>query len=224
VNLIVTGRENSSAQVDQFRKRGCSVETIPGARLPDILKQNLNPGLIADAIVCFVDAGAQEWESPTLHTLRMAEAQRVALEIRRLPEFCAMEDGRKWRAVPVLIVLSGDEVVLVADELRLLASSEAIVFVEALDNFDATFRAVDQSVRAYRQRILDEFSNLGFLVTYKNGLYRVGPAMSPTGDLEGHFYYGPKDQRDTRAQFFTVDRDLYGIQDEVEQFEALINN
>jgi hypothetical protein len=53
VNLIVTGRENSSPEVEQFRNRNCLVEIIASDGLPDRLKHNLDILLLADAIVCF---------------------------------------------------------------------------------------------------------------------------------------------------------------------------
>jgi hypothetical protein len=57
MNLIVTGLEESSRKVDEFRKRGCSVDVISMERLIDRLKQDLDFILVADAIVSFVDAG-----------------------------------------------------------------------------------------------------------------------------------------------------------------------
>jgi hypothetical protein len=221
MNLIVTGVDESSSKVDDLRKRGCSVDVIPIEQLLERLKLDID-STIADAVVSFVDAGATAFERLRTHTDRIETAQKLALEIRSLPDSCAMRDGRKWKTVPIIIALSGSEAILAAEELHLLASSEAVVFVEALQDFQPTFRTVDEAVREYRQKILNEFSNLGFLVSYENGRYRVGPALRPTGDLEGTFYFGPGDQRGGR-QFYTVDRDVYGIQYEVELFEALIN-
>jgi hypothetical protein len=105
----------------------------------------------------------------------------------------------------------------------MLASSEAVVFLEALHDFEPTFRSIDTAVRDYRQRLLAEFSDLGYLVSYRDGRYLVGPAMNPTGDIEGFLYVARHDRRDFRGRFFTVDRDPNGVQYEVEQFEALIN-
>jgi len=109
------------------------------------------------------------------------------------------------------------------DRIGILASTEAVVFAEALQDFELTFRTIDTAVREYRQRILAMFSDLGFLVSYRDGRYRVGPAMNPSGDIEGVYYDARRDQRDLRGRFFTVDRDLHGVQYEVAQFEGLIN-
>jgi hypothetical protein len=223
VNLIVTGREDSSTDVEELRKRGCAVDVVQTDRLLDQLEQNLDPSLLADAVVCFADASTTAFPKLRVHTARVATAQKLARQIRRLPDSCTMQDGRKWKAIPVVIVVSGRKAILAGDELKILASSEAVVFVEALQDFEPTFRTIDGAVRQYRQKVLDEFSNLGFLVSYKNGRYRVGPALRPTGGLEGFFYYGRGDRRGGSRRYYTIDRDLYGIQHEVELFEALIN-
>jgi hypothetical protein len=223
VNLIITGRENSSAEVEQLRKRSCAVEIMPSGRLLDSLKQNVDFLVFADAIVCFIEVDAIEVASPLVYPVGITRGQRLTQEIRRLPDSRAMQDGRKWKAIPIIIVLSGTAAAYFREELKRFAASEGAVFIEALPEFEATFRSIDSTVREYRQRILAEFSNLGFLVSYRNGRYRVGPAMKPARELEGFLYYGPGDQRGGRGSYFTVDRDLCGIQYEVELFEALIN-
>jgi hypothetical protein len=64
------------------------------------------------------------------------------------------------------------------------------------------------------------------MVTYQQGRYRVGPALTPRDRaVEGEFYYGSADTREgVRGKYFTVDRDAFGIQYEIEKFEALIND
>jgi len=49
MNLIITGRESSSVEVEQLRNRNCAVEIMPSDRLLDRLKQNLDFLLFADA-------------------------------------------------------------------------------------------------------------------------------------------------------------------------------
>jgi hypothetical protein len=41
--------------------------------------------------------------------------------------------------------------------------------------------------------------------------------------VEGELYFGPSDQR-KKGKYYTLDRDNFGIQYEVEQFEALLND
>jgi hypothetical protein len=223
VNLIVTGRENASIEVDELRKRNCAVDVLPNERLLDILKQDLAPLLLADAIVCFVDIDDSEIGSPPTVGVQSAAGQRFVREMRRLSDSCAMPDGRKWKAIPIIVVLSGEDTYLSREIFGALAASEAVEFVEAAQDFDPTFRTIDKAVRNYRQRVLAMFSDLGFLVTYADGRYRVGPAMNPTESLEGFFYDARLDKRDLQRRFFTVDRDPRGIQYESDLFEALIN-
>lgn len=73
--------------------------------------------------------------------------------------------------------------------------------------------------------MLSELDNLGFLVRYEHGLYRVGPALGQKAPIqEGALYSGFHDKRfESRKAVLTVDRDLYGIQYEVELLEALLN-
>jgi hypothetical protein len=223
VNLIVTGREDSSMEVEQLRNRHCAVEIVPSDKLLDRLRSLVDSLLFADVIVCFIEVDWAELTSPLTYPIGLIAGQRLTQEVRRLPESRAMPDGRKWKAIPIVIVLSGAASSFFREELQQFASDESAVFVEAQVEFDATFLSIDRTVREYRQRILAEFSNLGFLVSYREGRYRVGPAMNSSQDLEGFFYYGPGDHRRLNGRCFTVDRNVYGVQYEAEQFEALIN-
>ncbi len=221
MNLLVTGRENSSVEVDELQKRNCTVDLLPTERLLDLLKKYPST-LIADAIVCFIDIEVWELGSPPTDLETAGEI--FAREVRRLPDSCAMLDGRKWKAIPIVMVLSGTGVAFSKERIGIVASAEAIVLAEARKDFEPTFRSINTAVRDYRQRILAEFSNLGFLVSYENGRYRVGPAVSPIGELEGFLYDARRDQRDWKGRFFTFDRDPNGVQHEIGQFEALINS
>jgi hypothetical protein len=69
--------------------------------------------------------------------------------------------------------------------------------------------------------LLDEFSNLGYLVFEDHGRFRVAPALVPREVREGELYSAAGDTRPP-SHYFTVDRDVVGIQYEVETFEALI--
>jgi hypothetical protein len=62
---------------------------------------------------------------------------------------------------------------------------------------------------------------MGFVVQYERGRYRVNPALRSRGGLDGRYYFGPADERP--AGLVTVHRENFGIQVEVEAFEALIN-
>lgn len=220
MNLIITGLDHSSAEVAEFQKRGCALDLVPTERLLDLLKQDPYPGLVADAIVCFIDTGALIMSLSPI-TVGTDAAETLVRKVRRLPDSCAMLDGRKWRALPIIMVLFGPEVALSWERMSILASAESIDFVEALQDFGETFRVIDGAIRDYRKRLLAEFSNLGLVVSYRHGRYMVGPAINPIGNIEGFLYRGNRDQRGAGA--FTFDRDPNGIEYEVTQFEALIN-
>lgn len=92
------------------------------------------------------------------------------------------------------------------------------------DRHEQAFEEIRQILRDYLQRLLNELEYLGFLVIYDHGRFRIGTALVPKRGIEGYYYYGPGDKMDRRNRLFTVDRDLCGINYEVEQFEALINS
>jgi hypothetical protein len=135
-----------------------------------------------------------------------------------------MLDGRKWKAVPIVLVASGMATTFFGDELHRLTTDHDASLLEALPEFHPTAKAIERVVHNYRQHLLAEFSNLGFIVTIQHGRYRVGPALQSTEQLEGSLYYGRGDRRELTGRYYTVDRDLCGIQHEVEVFENLINH
>lgn len=144
--------------------------------------------------------------------------------IRSLPENVAMADGRRWSALPIIVF--GDEV-----DLQLLTDFAAhltdvgyrdiqVRQLSETDNYGVD--TIKQMIKKYRQEVLDELDNLGFIVAYEGGRYRLGPALKPRPELVGYYYFGAADQR--RNHYVTVDRDLLGIQYEIELLEALLNN
>ncbi len=131
-----------------------------------------------------------------------------------------MKDGRKWATIPVVLIVSslfGDDGIREPVDATVMA-----LHSDYGQNLDEIREVVSQ----YRQRLLDELDNLGLMVTYQQGRYRVGPALTPHDRaVEGEFYYGSADTRDgVRGKYFTIDRDAFGIQYEIEKFEALIND
>lgn len=169
---------------------------------------------IADACVACTDYSSDGgWTNEVAH----------ALVLTTRPDHVAMPDGRKWNAIPVIVgLLNRDAALVVHARKNATDSGFRRVHVEQLtlaDDFGA--RAILQHVHAYRQQMLSELDNLGFIVTYQAGRYRLGPALKPRAQLSGHYYYGPSDLRDDR--FVTIDRELLAIQIEVDEFEALIN-
>ncbi len=135
-----------------------------------------------------------------------------------------MNDGRKWKALPCVIlyysVFRDPVPKTLEDSIKHLSAN--IIHLD--DREEQAFEEIRQILHNYLQHLLNELEDLGFLVAYDHGRFRIGPALTPKRGIEGYYYYGPGDKRERRNSLFTVDRDLYGISYEVEQFEALINN
>jgi hypothetical protein len=209
-----------------WQERYGPTDFVPIGSLLDILKTN-HGEISAEAIAIetselFYAEGSvggeyfeQRRQSLTLDTL-----VSFVRKLRNLDSYIAMRDGRKWCAIPVIVLITEG----FYPNLVIPDSLDAIV-IFSRGNVLADLGNVRQEVDKYRQRLLDELDNLGLLVSYENGRYRVGPALTPRDrKVEGNFYFGPADARPrTRGRYFTVDRDNFGIQFEVEQFEALIN-
>jgi len=222
VQLIVAGREEPSSEITGFRNRGWAVHLLPADKLPAQLE--LGAVLFADAIVFFIDMNEHALASPPTFSVGIGGQETLMQQVRRLPHSCAMLDGRKWNGIPIIMVLAGIAAPYYREEFHRLAAEDSAVLVDAETEFQPTVNIIERAVRDYRQRLLADFSNLGCLVTLQHGRYRVGLALHPKEDLEGTLYYGLGDRRDWQGKYVTVDRDLYGIQVEVEQFEVLINH
>ena len=58
-----------------------------------------------------------------------------------------MLDGRKWSAVPIVMVLGGITLPYFREEFRLLATQDDAVLVEAATEFQPTVKAIQRAVR-----------------------------------------------------------------------------
>ncbi len=54
---------------------------------------------------------------------------------------------------------------------------------------------IREKVKNYRMAALSEFDNMGFIVRYERGQYRIGPALKARPEVEGRYYFGPADKR-----------------------------
>jgi len=223
MKLIITAiskAEDAAARlVSEWQQRGCAVDLIRLDHLTTTLRNSKS--LAVDAIV-LISSGAHVFlldEDRDSLTTSLEVAFNTEAEVQSLDDHCAMLDGRKWKSVPVILLWMGRW----DDELWASALAKRLNVVSHNGDESAALRAVRQFVTDYRRRLLDELDNLGFLVSYEAGRFKIGPALSPTARAEGDFYFGPTDKRDLTTKCYTVDRDNYGIQVEVDEFEALIN-
>lgn len=201
-------------------------------------ESGINPLLVADAIV--IDANIIKG----LETQSRSRAERLAEELRNLPPSTAMIDGRKWNALPIVITANPEQLAA-PDEIfgtsyhhrRLPEKPDDLIDTvapyreTAFTLPDVTLAAGVPSelarhlysvVHAYRARLIDQFDNIGFVIRHVNGTFRVGPALTTKHNINTPLYYGPADIRDS-TKFYTVDRELVGIEYEIEQFEWLLN-
>jgi hypothetical protein len=223
VKVIFTSPSEPTGLLVRWRERFGPAEFVPSDSLIASLKEEQS-GLVAEAIV--IDA------SEIFHFLgsppdgyvggfwRTEPFAKLVLGVRQLDSCVAMDDGRKWNSVPIVLIFMES----LSTNFWLNESLETTIIFSRGDVF-ADLEKVRQEIVTYRRQILDELDNLGFLVSFENGRYRVGPALTPRKrQVEGRFYFGPADTRPgVPGKYYTVDRENIGIQYEVEMFEALIN-
>jgi hypothetical protein len=131
-----------------------------------------------------------------------------------------MKDGRKWSAIPVVILVNHLFSAIESDSGSLIDAT----VLDTVGDYSQNIEEIGLLVGEYKNRLLNELDNLGLLVTYDQGRYRVGPALTQRPNTaEGELYFGPSDQRQ-KGKYYTLDRDNFGIQYEVELFEALLND
>jgi hypothetical protein len=97
----------SEENVAQWRKEHQIVEEFPFERLTAYLRFAPAAGLaLIDTIVCSAVAEPIAWDGYEPPTLQwpVTTAVKLAQDVRNLPESCAMRDGRKWRAIPFVII------------------------------------------------------------------------------------------------------------------------
>jgi hypothetical protein len=206
------------------REVGMEVEPVPLATLVGRLQNNLDPFLLADAIA--LD------EPGTFSTLHFEgrdnsdALMQIIRALRNLPARSAMADGRRWSALPIIVLghidldprdltdeVSGLGVTIVPRNLGAGQKSGREAFRDTVLDL----------VGEYRQRLLAEYEELGFLVTQDHGRFRLAPALARRKrDAETPLYSSMADRRDPH-RWFTVGRDAIGVAYEVELFEALIS-
>jgi antiviral defense system Shedu protein SduA len=226
VKVIFTGTREPKGHVSAWQERYGPGDFVPIGSILDILKANYQE-IAAEAIVIetselfYVEGLAEdEYFERRRQSLTLDNLISFVRNLRNLDSCIAMKDGRKWCSIPIVVLITEG----FFTDLSIPESLDATVIFSRGDVL-ADLEKIRQEIGKYRQRLLDELDNLGLLVSYENGRYRVGPALTPRErQVEGNFYFGPADTRPgSRGKYFTVDRDNLGIQFEVEQFEALIN-
>jgi hypothetical protein len=203
---------------EYWAKIGIQSSYIPHGRVSEVLKDPISrQPFLADAVVLISDYLHHE-------PLKATDAVMLAARLRLLGDSVAMIDGRKWNAVPILVLVAGWLDYFDGHNAAARLDTEGQGHVDVYDiSTDSEFGTahIREAIHAYRSQLLAELDDLGFIVTYEHGRYRVGPAFRRRAELVGRFYFGAADQRGDH--FVTVHRDLLGVQLDIEQFEHLIN-
>jgi hypothetical protein len=225
VHVLLVARDSRAELQERWAKLGIGSSYVPSASVLDVLRDSDSlRSLTADAIVIVPDDGVNPHDRQQTDHFGGANAVLLSVELQRTPDEIAMPDGRKWKAVPTLVFSFSPGAAAEAAGASARVEVEEIGDVPSFDVqhlADAGAAHLKEAVRNYRRLVLDELDNLGFIVEYQAGRYRVGPALKPRAELSGQYYFGSADRRP--ETFVTVDRDLLGVQTEVELFEALIN-
>jgi hypothetical protein len=176
---------------------------------------------LVDAIVCMADTDMVIFHPETdfrAFDYPLQKALALAADVRSLPENCTMRDGRKWKSMPFVILcraFNSDAGQL----LRERAHAHIYVSVDPAASLNQIQKVVDE----YHDRVLEDYSNLGILVRFRNGRTQIGPALKRKDPrAESAYYYAPGDRRNN-SDWLTVKRDRDGLRHDVELFEMLLD-
>ncbi len=221
MKIILTGIREPSILADCLRERHIAFEFIPLEHLVGSAKESSLSGLSADVIACVVHPDSTPKSITEYQRLTLASvAAKVVKELRSLQNFQAMKDGRKWAAVPFVMIVNH-----LFNREGIRETVDANV-TDISGDYTKNLNDIREIVSDYWQRLLGELDNLGLIITYEQGRYRVGPGLAARDEgLESALYYSPADRKQgTQDKYFTLNRDVLGIQYEIELFEALINS
>jgi hypothetical protein len=200
----------------RWRQAGLASRFIDASTFRDCLDSRQSPDDLAECVVTFIAPSpmisqSHGWQSGVSSDF----AASLRKSLRSLPDNVAMIDGRKWSRVPIVLLHMrwerGDSVDIEADPIDVYAFDLADAGPDLLN-----------VVLQYRERILTELRHLGFLVSLRDGRFVIGPAYHRKRQAGGEFYNGSRDQQ-SGERILTTNRDLLGLQHEVEVFEELIN-
>lgn len=165
----------------------------------------------------------------TLSSGEAAECAAVVEEIRRLPGTCCMRDGRKWNRVPCVTLcqtahMPGKEVLQAMGVPQIAYRSTDYWGKGGPGKFHDVDLALAGVVGVYRRQVLSTYRDVGILVDYDHGRYRVRRGLRQAAALnESEYYYSPGDRRKL-ASYVTVHRDICGIEYEAQLLEDMIND
>lgn len=222
LKILVAAEGEAARYRERWNRNGIRCVAVGFRNVMNLIHAPASADTVFDAIA-FCGEDDPDGEADTSEMGTPEDALAIATAIRLLPASVAMFDGKQWRSIPIIVVCPFElhsRARSWMDESRssLLADVELFSPTDS-NNFGGS--RIKELVEDYRAAVLSEFDNLGFIVHHERGRYVVGPALKSHKELEGRYYFGPADKRP--KGFVTVHKDHFGIQVEVEKFEALIN-
>ena len=220
IRVLEVARAAARSYAERWGPLGIQSVRVSYDQALEIIHASASPQLTFDVIVMRADP--LEGASTTI-----GYVYELCREIRDLPENVAMFDGKKWCSIPIVMMSprvrddvkhdrfdEGDPTDTVND-----ASVLSVVDPHDANNYGADF--IKEKVAEYRQAVLSDLDDMGFMVRYERGRYTVAPAFKSREELESRYYFGPADKRPPTV--VTVHRDNFGVQVELEELESLIN-
>lgn len=189
MNLLYTtalGYESSRADhnILGWRKLHHLVEFLPIDKLANYLRFDISSSsALIDAIVCSADAVPISFGKNFKPVLNypLDHAMMLSWDIRDLPESCAMRDGRKWKAIP-LIIFYGVSDHEMAEYAR--RETHADLIYPAFARHPLTMEAaIAGIVDQFHKRVLNDYQYCGILVHFEDGRAPIRPALKKKRSL-----------------------------------------
>jgi hypothetical protein len=220
LNILLTSTGNLEDRahkhlVTALRDHHHIVETLNFERIIEYLKfDSASKWAAVDAIVCKADTDPEG-----VATYTVTRAVSLASAFREIPESCAMRDGRKWKSIPFVLISDLDYHFSYPAEINRLK----ITLIRPTPYTGDIIRKISDTVDNYIQKVLDDYHDLGLMISFEKGRARIGPALKKKDpEMESSYYYAPADRRDNK-RFMTVMRDGEGLRADVELFQQLLD-
>jgi len=184
MNILLTelglGTLEAQACVTDWRAHHPIVEQMPMERIIGYLRFDRAASSLAlvDAIVCIADsawialADDDDNRLPRIDS-PVEKALALAQDVRNLPDYCTMHDGRKWKKIPIAIFTTASTS---ATWLAQTRSHSASVF--PVTHPTDALNKVQALVDDYHERVLQGYENLGMLVRVAQGRAQIGLFLS----------------------------------------------
>lgn len=212
IRILEIANAEAESYVERWARFGINAIRVHYDQAPQVIQGPACAELTFDAVVIRgrMNAGTYSEGEPTPGTV-----YQLGWNIRLSAPNVAMFDGKKWCAIPVICLMTGEP------DHRNFGQDDPDGFVDAGNENNYGADVIRRRVKEYREAVLADLEKMGFVVRHERGRYTIAPAFQARQELESHYYFGQADRR--TSSLITVHRDNFGIQVEVDEFEWLIN-